>query len=272
MIRTTILMILCAFLLVGVSEQVFAQKIPYTVANRYFVKNTIMDGELAYPKITSQEQFDKLFGMGTVMGKDGKPTPIDFSNQFAIAVIDSESNRKVSLKPSGLFKNDGAITFSYIKSVADSESSYTTRNCIILIVDKKHKEEVKIEKISKTNLIPFKVAKRYFVNNTVAAGLMEISMISTEAEFNKYFGMAAVMGEDGIPTSIDFSKEFVIAVINESTENIHEIKFHSLTKNDGDTTLNYSVINNQPGNSYRNCLIVIIDNKYKGDIRFSRSN
>ena len=39
-----------------------------------------------YPKITTEEEFNKLFGMATIMGKDGKPTAIDFTKQFVLGV------------------------------------------------------------------------------------------------------------------------------------------------------------------------------------------
>lgn len=57
--------------------------------------------------------------------------------------------------------------------------------------------------------IPFTEADHYFVKNTVK----EVpAKITSQAQLEKYFGMAAVMGEGGLPTSIDFTKQFAIAV------------------------------------------------------------
>ena len=70
---------------------------PFEVARNYFFKNgrsseshpsLLEDGRVTdegkandqvipeYPKITTEEEFSKLFGMATTMGKDGKPTAI----------------------------------------------------------------------------------------------------------------------------------------------------------------------------------------------------
>lgn len=56
--------------------------IPYTVCEGYFVRNDA--DKVPLGKITSQSEFDKLFGMAAVMGRS--ITPIDFSKQFVIAV------------------------------------------------------------------------------------------------------------------------------------------------------------------------------------------
>src|SRR5262245_32199737 len=53
--------------------------VPYTIAQRYFVNNTYHDGDLADPKITSQAEFNKFFSAAAIMGKNGRPTKIDFT-------------------------------------------------------------------------------------------------------------------------------------------------------------------------------------------------
>ena len=65
-------------------------------------------------------------------------------------------------------------------------------------VDNKESEEV-----------PFTVAKNYFYNHL---GIPS-SKITTEEDFRKCFHMATTMGEEGKPTAIDFSKQFVVNVI-----------------------------------------------------------
>ena len=60
-----------------------SNEVAFEVAKNYFFKN---DHEIpASPKITTAEEFGKLFGMATTMGKDGKPTEIDFTKQFVLA-------------------------------------------------------------------------------------------------------------------------------------------------------------------------------------------
>lgn len=59
--------------------------------------------------------------------------------------------------------------------------------------------------------VPFIEAHNYFVRND--APLPAPEKISSQKEFDLYFGMAAFMGKDGQPTAIDFSKQFVLPVV-----------------------------------------------------------
>ena len=54
-----------------------SNEVAFEVAKNYFFKN---NQEIpSSPKITTSEEFGKLFGMATTMGKEGKPTEIDFT-------------------------------------------------------------------------------------------------------------------------------------------------------------------------------------------------
>jgi hypothetical protein len=64
--------------------------------------------------------------------------------------------------------------------------------------------------------IPYILAKNYFVKNTVKS--IDNPKIDTEEKFNEIFGMATTMGEEGKPTSIDFSKQMVIALVLNETD------------------------------------------------------
>lgn len=68
--------------------------------------------------------------------------------------------------------------------------------------------------------IPYVVMNNYFLKSNVVG--ISYPLITKQEEFSGLFGMAAVMGKDGAPTSIDFSKESVIAIVlpetNVSTE------------------------------------------------------
>ena len=44
--------------------------------------------------------------MATVMGANGKPTPIDFNKQFVIAVINNETDISTSFTPIKLEKTE----------------------------------------------------------------------------------------------------------------------------------------------------------------------
>lgn len=110
--------------------------IPYTVANRYFVRNDL--SALPPTKITSETEFNACFGMATVMRPDGKPTPIDFKQQFVISVALPETNIHTEIVPVGLRKgDDGNIIFSY-QVKRGEEMSSTIQPSLLIIVDRKH--------------------------------------------------------------------------------------------------------------------------------------
>lgn len=119
--------------------------IAYTVANRYFLKNSIK--EIPSPKITTQEAFDSLFGMATVMGPDGQPTAIDFSKQYVIAVSKPETDIATELSPVSLEKNaEGDVVFTYQVTTGEKRS-YSILPCLIVIVDKNNDGKVVLNEI-----------------------------------------------------------------------------------------------------------------------------
>lgn len=59
--------------------------VKYAVARNYFVnRNAAIPQDM---KIQSRKDFDRCFGMAATMGKDGKPTEIDFEKSFVIAKV-----------------------------------------------------------------------------------------------------------------------------------------------------------------------------------------
>ena len=77
---------------------------------------------------------------------------------------------------------------------------------LLLLNDKFEKPESKLNyRLNYT--IPYVVATNYFIKNNVDT---VPETVDNESDFQKYFGMAAVMGDGGTPTAIDFNKQFVI--------------------------------------------------------------
>ena len=108
--------------------------ITFTVAKNYFVKNTI--DKLVNPKIETAEKFNEIYGMATTMGKDGKPTEIDFKKQYVIAVILPETDLMTTIDPVSLQKDDnGKITLTY-KKVVGQKQTYTIKPSFEIIVSK----------------------------------------------------------------------------------------------------------------------------------------
>lgn len=118
-------------------------------------------------------------------------------------------------------------------------------------------------KVANEKYVPYKVAEHYFVKNDVEQ--LPPSVIRTSDEFNNYFGMAAVMGKNGQPTSIDFDKEYVICVAIAPTNVATEILPVSLTENSSgdDIVLKYEIKSGQEQSyTVQPLLLLVVDKKY----------
>ena len=117
--------------------------VPYDTVRNYFFRN---DATVpASPKISSQEQFDSLFGAAAFMGKDGQPTSIDFGRQFVIAVVLPETDIETTLEPLSLTRSGGELTFTYVKKEG-GKVSYTMRPVLLVAVDKADETETVVLK------------------------------------------------------------------------------------------------------------------------------
>lgn len=106
--------------------------VTYTVAKNYFAKSSTRS--VSQLKIESEDQFNELFGMATTMGEAGKPTPVDFSKQFVIAVIMPESDVATLIEPVSLnntSKNE--LTFNYRLTVGNKQSFTSIPFCAIIV-------------------------------------------------------------------------------------------------------------------------------------------
>lgn len=114
----------------------FSGNVPFKEARNYFFNN---DASVpASPLITTRQEFDKLFGMAAVMGKDGMPTDIDFSKQNVIAVVLPETSLYTTIKPLCLSEKDGELRFFYKVINGEDMKTYTIRPIYLLIIDKKY--------------------------------------------------------------------------------------------------------------------------------------
>ena len=112
----------------------------------------------------------------------------------------------------------------------------------------------------------------YFVRNDVTEVPTMITtqeqFETTQEQFERYFGMAAVMGKNGMPTAIDFAKQYVIAAVMPLTDIQTEMSVHSL-KQKGDTLVFTYRVKRGEQQSYtmRPMLMIVVDNKYKGEVK-----
>ena len=123
-----------------------SEDVPYEVVKNYFFRN---DAEIpASPLITTQEQFDSLFGAAAFMGKDGQPTHVDFDRQSVIAVVLPETDIETTLRPLSLTRSSGSLTFTYGKEEND-KLSYTIRPVLLVATNKAEGAESVVLKCEK---------------------------------------------------------------------------------------------------------------------------
>jgi len=123
--------------------EVVEEGIPYTVANNYFVNNTVTGDVPA--KITTQEDFDRYFGAAATMGEGGQPTAIDFSKQFVIVVAGELTEYPTTLTAKSLQQKNGQLVFTYTKEVAAESAGYSMRPLLMIVVSRDYDGEVVVE-------------------------------------------------------------------------------------------------------------------------------
>lgn len=131
-------------LLVSTNAQNKEISIPYTIAKGYFVKNSFKE-VLKNNKITSKATFEKIFGMATVMGVDGKPTTIDFKKNYVIAIVNPINNLSAQVIPIKLIRNNKYNLTLHFKIEEQEAQTYDSQSSLIVIVNKKHKGKVNLE-------------------------------------------------------------------------------------------------------------------------------
>lgn len=119
--------------------------VSYTVAKNYFVKNTHKNDQIENLKITSQEEFENVFGMAATMGEGGIPTIIDFSKQYVIAVVGTIVEKETDFEVNSLVKKGNQILLSYTVSNG-KDLSFSIQPSLVLVLDKRFDGDVKFEK------------------------------------------------------------------------------------------------------------------------------
>ena len=128
--------------------------------------------------------------------------------------------------------------------------------------------------IGKANLkkkaIPYIVANRYFLKNGVET--LPPQKITNQKDFDSYFGTAAVMDENGNPTVINFSTQYVISLTRPETDIETRLVPKSLETNQkGEIVLCYQEIQGQKRTyTTQPLLLIIVDKKYDGNVVLSK--
>ena len=121
-----------------------------------------------------------------------------------------------------------------------------------------------------TQEVPYTVLDHYFFKN--GQPLPQDPKVDTAEDFATYFGAAAVMGEGGMPTPIDWAHEFVIAVVYPVIDIATELAPESLIREDGELIFTYTeTVGEQQSWSMQPMLLIKVDRKYEAaDVRLDR--
>ena len=112
--------------------------IPYTRMENYYVRN---DAKLPIQaRIDDRATFESLFGMATLMGTDGQPTPVDWDHEFVLAIVDPFTNIQIELAPESLQSENGQLVFTYSETVGEKQSFWIIPD-LLLKVDRKYEAE-----------------------------------------------------------------------------------------------------------------------------------
>jgi len=109
--------------------------VPFHEMHNYFFQNDAAEPSEA--KISDSATFESLFGAAALMGEDGQPTPIDFSKEFVIAVVNPVTDRATELVPESLQKVDGELVFTYTEKVGETQT-WTSRPILLIKVSRSH--------------------------------------------------------------------------------------------------------------------------------------
>lgn len=119
--------------------------VPFTTASNYFVRNDFKEAELQGVLLTSQSEFDKIFGFATTMGVNGKPTMIDFTKQNVIACIGATSEMENILSVSTIKQVGSELVVNYSLDEGKKQT-FSSRNFVAMLVDKNYSGAVKLVK------------------------------------------------------------------------------------------------------------------------------
>lgn len=116
--------------------------------------------------------------------------------------------------------------------------------------------------------INYNEAHNYFIRNDVSDYTPRL--IQSAEELNRYFGPAATMGANGMPTNIDFAKHNVVAIIDAATNRNTEIKVSSIRKQGNAVIVKYRLISTGEQMTYSMVpfLLLQIDKKHGDSVTF----
>lgn len=109
-------------------------------------------------------------------------------------------------------------------------------------------------------------ADHYFFNND--AEVPRNPMVTSRQDFERLYGMAAVMGRGGQPTPIDFTRQFVIGIVLPLTNRHTEIVPGPLVQRGDTLTLHYrvKVAGREMSSTMRPMELIIVDRSHRAKV------
>ena len=112
--------------------------------------------------------------------------------------------------------------------------------------------------------VPFEKLDHYFATTEVSSPTTR--KIMDQETFDSLFGAAFSMNNPQAP--LDFTKEFVIAVVNPTTDEATKLNPVSLVKEKGSLVYTYSEkIGEKTGSTRRPCLLIRVDKQYDAPLQ-----
>ena len=142
-------------------DNVENSEVAFEVAKNYFFKNDQVIPE--YPKIVSEEEFNKLFGMATTMGEDGKPTAIDFTKQFVLAIVLPVTDFATEINPVKVEEKGDSLLYTY-EIKAGEKQSFSIQPVSIIVLDRKY-ENKRVVLLNERETNYFSAIDRYLVDS-----------------------------------------------------------------------------------------------------------
>ena len=87
--------------------------------------------------------------------------------------------------------------------------------------------------------IPYVALDNYYVRNDVDCSKQQRLIFDNERDFNTFFGQAAVMG--GLPTDINWKKQYVIAIILPETDRTTNVIPKEVKQSPGNVIFKYQL-------------------------------
>jgi hypothetical protein len=237
-------------------KEIWSDQVIFKNAGGWKIHNVLFSKSVGANNLLDRLSPSPEYGIihATIKNKSGQSRKVAFDNIKNIAIVNVNNENIVmngQTPASGMW---------YIKD------DYELRGKGDEITLSKGKQTI-FTNLEETHVNPIE-AKNYFLKNDYKEAELHYLKITTEKAFYRVFGMGATMGNQGAPTKIDFSKYYVIALIDKTSNLKSDMKV-SITQ----TNKNISVVvfKNQVTGSEQSYLsrpfkILMIENQYQGEV------